>query len=337
VLIPGLIDAHAHLLFYCTPDEFIRYAMRGGTTTAVTELANAAISCRYEGVIELLEALKDQPIKIFVTASPSVTLSESCRKRAPSLEQLLDLLARDDVLGVGEGFWQDVLRDEPNFPALAAAALKMRKSVEGHAAGCRAEKLNAYLDYGVSSCHESVNIEEVLEKLRLGICVMIRQGSGRKDLEAIAGIKDMPIDFSHLALVSDSMDLVDIMKNGYMESIVQRAIDLGFDPIVAIQMATLNPAQHFHLDDCLGGIAPGKYADVVIIPDLRTIDAESGAGNQAFHFIGAHAFNHVKGELHTVRSGSNVIVQGDVNGDAKADFEILVLNKASLGAGDFLL
>lgn len=97
----------------------------------------------------------------------------------------MELLQREDVQGVGEGYWQDVVRGEPSFPALSVEALRLRKSVEGHAAGCRAEKLMAYLDFGVSSCHESISIEEVLEKLRLGICVMIREGNVRRDLETI--------------------------------------------------------------------------------------------------------------------------------------------------------
>jgi len=146
--------------------------------------------------------------------------------------------------------------------------------VEGHAAGCRNDKLSAYLSFGVSSCHESISIEEVLEKLRLGLWVMIREGSIRKELDEIAEISNMRLDFRRLVLVSDGIDPRDLTENGYMGSVVQRAIDLGFDPIVAIQMATLNPAEHFGLDPFIGGIAPGKCADIVIIPDLRTIEAE---------------------------------------------------------------
>jgi len=175
---------------------------------------------------------------------------------------------------VGEGFWQEVLRGERNFPALSAEALKLRKTSEGHAAGCRGQRLAAYLDYGVSSCHESVSAEEVVEKLRFGLCTMIRQGSIRKELEAIARIKDRKLDFRRAALVTDGADPRDLVKEGYLERVVQRAIDAGFDPVLAVQMASLNVAEHFRLDGMLGGIAPAKYADMVLIPDLRTIKAE---------------------------------------------------------------
>jgi adenine deaminase len=108
---------------------------------------------------------------------------------------------------------------------------------------------------------------------------MIREGASRRDLEAVASIKDEPIDFRRLILVTDSIEPGHLMEQGYMEFLVQKAIDLGFDPIVAIQMATLNAAEHFSLDNLIGGIAPGKCADMVLIPDLRTIKAEMVISN----------------------------------------------------------
>jgi adenine deaminase len=152
--------------------------------------------------------------------------------------------------------------------------LRLRKTAEGHAAGCRSQRLAAYLDYGVSSCHESVSAEEVVEKLRFGLCTMIREGSIRRELEAIVRIKDMGLDLRRAVLVTDGADPRDLMEKGYLEHVVQRAIDAGFDPVLAIRMATLNVAEHFRLDGMLGGIAPGKCADMVLIPDLRTIKAE---------------------------------------------------------------
>lgn len=275
VLIPGFVDGHAHMILYARPDEVLRYAMMGGTTTIITEIMELIYPLGYSGLIEWLDNLQDQPVKVFATVPPSITFSKDAQKRAPGVGELIELLRREEVLGVGEGFWQEVLRGDTNFSALSAEALRLRKTVEGHAAGCRAEKLSAYVDFGVSSCHESISAEEVLEKLRLGMCVMIREGSIRRELEAIAKIRDMPLDFRRLALVSDGSDPRDLTENGYMESVVQHAINLGFDPIVSIQMATLNPAEHFGLDNVLGGIGPGRHADMLIIPDLQTIKAET--------------------------------------------------------------
>ena len=279
VIIPGFVDGHAHMLYYASPQEFLRYAMTGGTTTIVTEIMDLTFALGYRGLVECLETLKDQPIKLFSTVPPSVTFSRDAAARAPTLSQLLELLKRDDILGVGEGFWQEVLRGERNFPALSAEALKLGKTTEGHAAGCRGQRLAGYLDYGVSSCHESVSAEEVVEKLRYGLCTMIREGSIRKELSAVAKIKDMGLDLRRAALVTDGADPRDLVRKGYLEHVVQRAIDSGFDPVLAIQMATLNVAEHFRLDRMLGGIAPGKCADMVLIPHLRTVKAEHVISN----------------------------------------------------------
>ena len=279
VLIPGLIDGHTHSLYYASPYEFLRYAMRGGTTTIITEIMELAFPLGYAGIVDCLEAFKDQPVKIFFTVPPSITFSKDAAKKAPTLEQLKGLLKRADVLGVGEGFWQEVLHGETNFPALSEEALRLRKRAEGHAAGCRDRRLSAYLGYGVSSCHESVNADEVVEKLRFGICTMIREGSIRKELDAISKIKDLGLDLRRATLVTDGADPRDLVAKGYLEHVVQRAVEAGFDPLVAVQMATVNVAEHFGLEGLLGGIAPGKYADMVLIPDLRTIKAQCVVSN----------------------------------------------------------
>jgi adenine deaminase len=273
VLIPGLIDSHTHMIWYCTPDEFVRYATRGGTTTFITEISELS-HLGYHALLEYLQALENQPAKIFATAPPAITLSHSFRQHSPDLEQFKELLLNKNVLGVGEGYWQEVLRGEKNFPALAAESLRIGKVVEGHAAGCKDKRLQAYLTTGVSSCHESVSAAEVLEKVRLGVFTMIREGSIRKELEAIYEIKDRDVNFSRLALVTDGIEPRELVQRGHLECAVRRAIELGFDPVLAIQMATLNPAIHFHLDGMLGGLAPAKYADIVVISDLRTFRAE---------------------------------------------------------------
>jgi adenine deaminase len=274
VVAPGFIDGHSHMIYYASPHEFLRYAMKGGTTSIITETVELSFTSGYRGILNWLDQVRDQPIKIFSTVPPSITFSKEAEKRAPTLEQLLELLRLDEVVGVGEGFWQQVLRTQTRYPTLSAEARRLKKSAEGHAAGCRSERLAAYAAFGVSSCHESVSAEEVIEKLRLGMWVMVRQGSIRKELDAISRIKDMPLDFRRLTLVTDGVDPRDLVEKGYMECVVQRAIDLGFDPVLAIQMATLNAAEHFGLDNILGGIAPGKCADMVIIPDLHTIKAQ---------------------------------------------------------------
>jgi len=148
------------------------------------------------------------------------------------------------------------------------------KRLEGHSAGAKGKKLMAYVVPGISSCHEPINAEEVLERLRMGLHVMVREGSIRSDLAVISRIKDAGIDLRRLILVTDGIGPGELLDKGYLEYVVQKAIQCGFDPVHAIQMVTINVAEYFYLDGIIGGIAPGKYADMVIIPDSKTIKAE---------------------------------------------------------------
>ncbi|SPD74697.1 conserved hypothetical protein [uncultured Desulfobacterium sp.] len=271
-LIPGLIDGHTHLAFFVSACEFLKHAMKGGTTTIISETLEAFPVGGYEGLMDFISSLTDQPIKIFSTVTVMASISE--KVRGVSLETIRSLMARSDILGMGETYWQSVLQEPDRILPLFNETLFAGKVLEGHSAGAKGTKLMAYIASGISSCHEPINAEEALERLRLGLHVMIREGSVRRDLAAISRIKDYGVDFRRLILVSDGLEPKDLIEKGGMEFIVQKAIDCGFDPITAIQMATLNVAEHFSLDNLIGGIAPGRYADMVIIPDPNTIQAQ---------------------------------------------------------------
>ena len=271
-IIPGLIDGHTHLVWLFTASEFLRYAMVGGTTTIITETMEAFPVTGYEGVVDFLASLSDQPIKIFANAPAMVSISK--KARGISKETLRKLLVRDDILGLGESYWQVVIQEPDEFLPIFEETLRFGKRLEGHSAGAKGKKLMAYIAPGISSCHEPINAEEVLERLRLGMHVMVREGSIRRDLAPISRIKDAGVDLRRLILVTDGIEPGDLVEKGYMEFVVQKAIDCGFDPVNAIQMATINVAEYFFLDGIIGGIAPGKYADMLIIPDPGVIKAE---------------------------------------------------------------
>ncbi|WP_319521892.1 adenine deaminase C-terminal domain-containing protein [uncultured Desulfosarcina sp.] len=270
-LIPGLIDGHAHVAWLFTAGEFLKYAALGGTTTIVTETLEAYPVAGLAGVLDFLASLRDQPIKFFATAPAMVSTSQATM--GIDLSDLESLLACEEIVGLGESYWQGVLQNREVFKPIFAATLACGKKLEGHSAGARGGKLQAYAAYGVSSCHEPIKADEVLDRVRLGIYVMIREGSIRRDLAEIAAIKEMVPDTRRLILTTDGISPRDLMEKGYMEFLVQKAIDCGFDPVTAVQMATLNVAEHFGLDDRIGGIAPGKFADMVLIPDPQTIRA----------------------------------------------------------------
>jgi len=123
---------------------------------------------------------------------------------------------------------------------LITETINWDKKVDGHSSGARGNKLQAYISSGVSSCHEPISTEEVRERLRLGLFVLIREGEIRRDLKAISPIKDENIALTRLAISTDGLGPWQLVSDGYMEFVVQKTINLGFSPVQAIQMATIN-------------------------------------------------------------------------------------------------
>ena len=272
VLIPGLIEGHTHLMNRCSIEEFVRYVIPTGVTTVITETIELGTILGKAGIEYLAKGLESQPIRFYYTVSPLCGLTSSEEMNAPSNEEILPLLKRSQCVGVGEIYWGNLFLDGPQgerVRELAAHGLALGKRVEGHTAGAKGKKLQAYTDFGVSSCHEPITEGEVLERLRLGYWVMIREGSIRKELEAIKNIFTMDIDFRRLTLTTDSINPEGLMNKGFLDAVLKKALGFGVSPEVVFQMVTINVAEHFHLDHLIGSLAPGKLADMVLIPSHK--------------------------------------------------------------------
>jgi adenine deaminase len=272
-LIPGFIDGHTHLAWMYTAAEFVAYAAASGVTTVVTEALEPYPVAGSAGVLDFLESLRGQPIRFLATAPSMVSISSAAKGIPPAEADAL--MKQPEILGLGESYWQAVLQDPDTYLPVYEQAHRHGKLLEGHTAGASEKKLAAYAAAGITSCHEPINAEQVLSRLRQGIYVMAREGGIRRDLEEISKIRQMEVDLRRLILASDGASPEDLLQGRYMAAVVQKAIACGFEPIEAIQMATLNPAAHFRLDDRIGGIAPGRLADLVILPDAATIRPET--------------------------------------------------------------
>jgi adenine deaminase len=316
-LIPGLIDGHTHLSWICSAAAFVPYAIASGVTTVVTETLEPYPVAGIAGVLDLLASLQDQPIRILATAPSMVSISTAARGVSPAA--LESLLAREDILGLGESYWQGVLQEPDVYLPAYAQTLRAGKVIEGHSAGASEKKLAAYAAAGVSSCHEPINAEQVRTRLRLGMHVMVREGSIRRDLEEISKIRLLGLDLRRLILASDGASPEDLMRRRYMDHVVQKAIGCGFSPVTAIQMATLNVAEHFRLDGFLGAIAPGRLADVVIIPDVATIAPEVVIANGRVIFENGRVLAEGRRHLFSEASRNTVKLTRD---QAPADFRI---------------
>ncbi|MCU0605562.1 MAG: amidohydrolase family protein, partial [Desulfobacterales bacterium] len=304
-LVPGLIDGHTHLAWTYTAAAFVPFAAAAGVTTVVTETLEPFPVAGVAGVLDFLDSFRDQPIRILATAPVMVSISSAAR--GISIADLARLLVRDDVLGLGESYWQAVLQEPETYLPAFQEAHRFGKVLEGHSAGASEKKLAAYVAAGVTSCHEPIDADQVLARLRLGVHVMVREGSIRRDLEPISRIRSSGVDLRRLVLASDGASPDDLVQGRYMDFVIRKAVACGFAPVEAVQMATLNVAEHFHLDGILGGIAPGRLADMVLVTDIAGFKPEAVVCNGAVvyesgRFVGRprpHAF--AAATLNTVR------------------------------------
>jgi adenine deaminase len=270
-LCPGFIDSHTHLDAMLPFHELVPYAVRGGTTTVVSECAIVAQSCGASALQTFIESTKGYPMRCYFVA-PGLTPTFPTLERAMgiSFRDFAKVLRREDFLGIGEAYWTRLVEGDDRVLKQAALAISLGKTLEGHSSGARGNKLLQYLTTGITSCHESVTYEEAMEKLKYGLYVMIRQGWVRKELNELSKLKDATVDTRRLILASDVFDPVMLYEEGYMDVIVRTAIGLGFSPMQALKMATINPADYFRLRH-LGAIAPLRYADILFIDDLAKV------------------------------------------------------------------
>ncbi len=268
-LCPGLIDAHTHLDNMFPFHEFAPFSLRGGTTTVITECAMTAGACGMKGIESFIESTKGYPVRCYFVAPPMTPPFPKMESAAPfSLNEFSKLLKREDFLGIGEAYWTRAVEGDNRILAQAALAQSLNKCLDGHSSGARGKRLAEYALTGITSCHESVSLDEAMEKLRLGMYVMIREGFVRKELPELSRLKDMKVDRRRIMMVSDVFDAPMLWNEVYMDSLVKKAIGYGFSPMEAIKMVTINPADYHHLR-YLGAIAPLRFADILFIRNLE--------------------------------------------------------------------
>ncbi len=270
LILPGLIESHTHTVSNRYGIEaFVKQILPTGVTTVITEVMETATLAGKEGIAYPVQWFEGQPIRFYHTLPPVCGLTSTEEVMAPSLEEFASLLKHPRCLGLGEIYWGNIFlegKQGERLRELVAIALEMGKLVEGHTAGAPARKLQAYADLGISSCHEPITEEEVLERVRLGYWVMIREGSIRKELPGVVGIFKKKIDFRRLILTTDGVDPEGLIEEGYLDAAVRKALAIGIPPEVVYQMVTINAAERFGLDHLLGSLSPGRMADLVMIP-----------------------------------------------------------------------
>jgi len=274
ILLPGFIDGHMHLeTTKLRLDQFARAALPWGTTTVVLDPHEIANVFGIDGVRALLHDADEVPLDAYVMVSSCVPASPFESSGATLTPEDIAELLRTEPRAIG-------LAEMMDYPAVVAgledAVAKVAaagdRHIDGHAPGLSGRPLNAYLAAGVRSDHECTTYKEALEKRRLGMWIMIRQGSAARNLEAL-----IPLVLEHgitnCLLCTDDREPHDLQEHGHINDVVREAVALGCPPADAVAMATLNAARYHRLHEH-GAVAPGYLADIVAVRDLVSFRPE---------------------------------------------------------------
>ena len=281
-LVPGFLDGHVHIeSSMLLPTEFARAVLPHGTTAVFADPHEIANVLGVKGIKLMIENAKDIPLKVYISAPSCVPASiPEFETSGASIgpKEIAELMKLDEVAALGEVMnYPGVIYGDDKMHGEIIETLKSGKVVEGHYADPDLdEKLSAYAATGVSSCHESTRRIDALERARRGMFAMVREGSAWHDLEeVIKAVTETRIDSRYIALVTDDRHPEDLLTEGHIDHVVRRAIEEGVDPIRAIQMATVNTATHFLKYMDVGGIAPGRFADILIVDDLANMNIKT--------------------------------------------------------------
>ena len=255
---PGFADPHLHIDQFVLPSEFAKQALLCGVTSLFSDPIDIVSVAGYKGFQEFLKLGENLPIRIFQAVPGGLPVdAKFSNSKSLTASQEKTAIKHPHVIGMGEVFsWTKVILREPKTMKSLSTMLECDCIINGHTAGASEKKLNAYVSSGILSCHEPINFDQVLERLRLGMWIMIREGSIRRDLkEIIPRVLSNGTYLNRLMFCSDGLDPLDISKFGHIDYCIRESIKLGLEPIDAITMASKNNFDYYNM---------GK--DLVVLP-----------------------------------------------------------------------
>ncbi len=272
-LCPGFIDGHVHIeSSLVTPGEFAKAVVARGTTAVIADPHEIANVKGISGIKYMIEGAENIPLDVHVML-PSCVPATPFENAGSVLkaEDLLELINHPRVLGLGELMdFPNIIGCEKSIINKIVMAKNVHKYMDGHAPGISGKELNGYILPGVRTEHECSTAEEAMERLRLGMHIMFREGSAARNLvDLIPALNDST--FSRCMFCTDDRHPEDILVSGHIDNNIRVAINNGVDPVKAIQMATINAARCYNIEN-VGGIAPGYKANIVILNDLQNVE-----------------------------------------------------------------
>ncbi|GHU50179.1 adenine deaminase [Clostridia bacterium] len=271
---PGFIDAHIHIeSSMLTYTEFSKAVVCRGTTAVASDLMEVTIVSGIPGLKELLKEAQNTAVRLYYPVPSFMGEDESAFHTTGSTlmpEMIEELMNLPEATGLAEVLCPPILAESEASRKVLSIAEARGKTAEGHAPALMGAELNAYASCGIRSDHESTHKDEALAKLRAGLRVYIREGSASSDLrEALRAVTEDGADTRYISLISDDIDALHIKDFGHQDNKVRLAIQAGVNPIDAIRMVTINPAESLKIDHECGSLVPGKLADIVMLTSLE--------------------------------------------------------------------
>ncbi|WP_319560731.1 adenine deaminase [Marispirochaeta sp.] len=274
-LLPGLIDSHVHIeSSLVSPEQFARLVVPRGTTTVIADPHEIANVAGLDGIRYMINAAKGVPLDVYFML-PSCVPSTSFENAGAELDAaaLAELINDEAVLGLGEVMdYPSVAAGDAGILAKIALAAERNKPVDGHGPMIEGRGLNAYRAAGIQTDHECSTLDEMRDRLRLGMRILIREGSAARNLSTL--IKGVgPHSARYCSFCTDDKQPEEILNEGHIDHNLRLAIENGLDPLTAIQMGTLNAAEGYGLPR-KGALVPGFDADLIVVDNLRHLNVQ---------------------------------------------------------------
>lgn len=278
-VVPGFFDPHFHAGgSHLSPTRLAEAFLARGTTSTVCDFQEHYVVAGPEAARFALDEAREAGLRVFYLAPIHMYVVDELGVAGQPMraEHLLEMLEWPETVAINEPPPAPVLAKRDDTLKVIARTMELGKIYAGHAPGFAGGRLQTYISTGASSDHESTAADEAWEKLAYGMRPIMRHGSAAPDMENLISIaKEHENQTRHMMLGTDEVDPVDLASKGHMDLKVRLAIEWGVDPITALQMVTINPAEYYRVDHLIGSLAPGRNADVVILDDLDAVEVST--------------------------------------------------------------
>ncbi len=273
---PGWIEPHSHAYLGYNPASLAEAVLPGGTTAIACDDLVFSVAGGAKTSRAVMDSCASLPVRYLWYARPEPATPLDGDEERFGHERLQSVLDHPLCVGVGEApAWARFLSGGGPYGAAIEEAEARGAVVDGHTTGARGSKLAALAASGLRSCHEATTPDEALERLRLGLWTPLRHSPVRPDLPALLPLlTDTNADTRRVLLTADGPSPDAIAERGYIDGLLRMLVEAGVPPVRAIQRATVNAATYLKLDDHLGGVAPGRLADLVLLDDLSSFRPE---------------------------------------------------------------